>query len=968
MRPLRVRMQGFGPFREPTEVDFSDVELVALVGTTGSGKSTILDAITFALFGQIARLDARAVAPVINALSAEARVGFDFELGGKAYTALRVVRRTATGASTKEARLERGDESLAATGDEVKEAVEQLLGMNFERFTKVAFLPQGRFADFLHDRPADRQKLLRELLGLGVYTRIGQRAREIAAGARSQLDVLRPKLSEAGVTDEQIAELDRAAERLDAAHHDLRRRLAARIELVRTVQEAEAEAHDYGVLAVAVSQVAVPAAVAEIGRRIDAAAAALGVAEAARGEAAAAHDAARSARAEGPDAGQLERWRAGRDELESLHADIVDLQAASLAAERDHVEAEDAHRRLEQELDDARVAAEAAATTLAATEQALAGCRSAESIEQDRRAHARLAELTDRIAQATRPDGEAAITEAAERQATDAEERARDTRRAAAAALRDAERTGHVAVLAGPLRAGDECPVCLQVVSTVPEHEPALEIAAAEAALERAEAAMQDAQQRRARAAQAATEARSRLEHLHALCDEAAAEVAQLDSLADLEIQAQQRAERVSEVAAARDRAAQAAATERALRDSDRAASVRRALAATAGAASSAQAALDAALSRADRLEDALRDAPDRETIDAGIALVAELEAEVRRAEAAYRAAEAAAAAARSAREQVEQSEDRLRRDFGAARDRFVGVGPPQPEHRSLLEDWTAFARWAHELLAPLEARHRDASERAGRAATELVSADAETTDFVTGELAGVGLAAALGGHDDRDPVTAVRDVPGLEPMVNRLAADARAEAISARKLRDQMARMRDQVAELEDSLQVHELLGVQLRSSGFEQWLLDEVVQGLVERAGERLFELSAGQYSIEANDMVFAVRDHRNGDELRDARTLSGGETFLASLALALALADSLAELTGLDTPPVECLFLDEGFGTLDPETLDVVAGAIEELGASGRMVGVITHIRELAERMPVRFEVTKLPTTSIVTKVVS
>ena len=93
-------------------------------------------------------------------------------------------------------------------------------------------------------------------------------------------------------------------------------------------------------------------------------------------------------------------------------------------------------------------------------------------------------------------------------------------------------------------------------------------------------------------------------------------------------------------------------------------------------------------------------------------------------------------------------------------------------------------------------------------------------------------------------------------------------------------------------------------------------------------------------------------------DARTLSGGETFLASLALALALADQLGSLAAARRRPIESIFLDEGFGTLDPDTLDIVAGTIEELGAGGRMVGIITHVRELADRMPVRFEVTKGP----------
>jgi exonuclease SbcC len=107
--------------------------------------------------------------------------------------------------------------------------------------------------------------------------------------------------------------------------------------------------------------------------------------------------------------------------------------------------------------------------------------------------------------------------------------------------------------------------------------------------------------------------------------------------------------------------------------------------------------------------------------------------------------------------------------------------------------------------------------------------------------------------------------------------------------------------------------------------------------------------------------VIDHRNADERRPAKTLSGGETFQASLALALALADQLAGLAAGGAAKLESIFLDEGFGTLDPETLATVADTIEALGNEERMVGIVTHVRELAERVPVRFEVTKTARTS-------
>ena len=143
----------------------------------------------------------------------------------------------------------------------------------------------------------------------------------------------------------------------------------------------------------------------------------------------------------------------------------------------------------------------------------------------------------------------------------------------------------------------------------------------------------------------------------------------------------------------------------------------------------------------------------------------------------------------------------------------------------------------------------------------------------------------------------------------------------------------------------------------------MEAALEELCDGATDRLLALSGGRYSLVMDDREFLVRDHHHADEVRSVRTLSGGETFLASLALALALAEATAELAPAGAPTIESIFLDEGFGTLDPETLDTVAAAIEELGASGRMVAVVTHIRELADRMPVRLEVRRGATGSTV-----
>jgi exonuclease SbcC len=103
---------------------------------------------------------------------------------------------------------------------------------------------------------------------------------------------------------------------------------------------------------------------------------------------------------------------------------------------------------------------------------------------------------------------------------------------------------------------------------------------------------------------------------------------------------------------------------------------------------------------------------------------------------------------------------------------------------------------------------------------------------------------------------------------------------------------------------------------------------------------------------------------------RTLSGGETFQASLALALALSAQLTTMAAAGAAHLDSIFLDEGFGTLDDATLDVVATTLENLAGSGgtgggRMVGIVTHVRALAERVPVRYAVSRDQRTSSVTR---
>jgi exonuclease SbcC len=154
----------------------------------------------------------------------------------------------------------------------------------------------------------------------------------------------------------------------------------------------------------------------------------------------------------------------------------------------------------------------------------------------------------------------------------------------------------------------------------------------------------------------------------------------------------------------------------------------------------------------------------------------------------------------------------------------------------------------------------------------------------------------------------------------------------------------------------VAKTLALHLRSDRFERWLLAEALDALVGGASQILRELSDGQYDLDHDRGEFFVIDHADAGLRRGVRTLSGGETFQASLALALALSDQLAGLS-IAAANLESILLDEGFGSLDASTLDTVAATLENLAARGdRMVGVVTHVPALAERIPVRYDVTK------------
>jgi len=198
------------------------------------------------------------------------------------------------------------------------------------------------------------------------------------------------------------------------------------------------------------------------------------------------------------------------------------------------------------------------------------------------------------------------------------------------------------------------------------------------------------------------------------------------------------------------------------------------------------------------------------------------------------------------------------------------------------------------------------------------------------------------------------RDLTASDAALKTAREQAGRLAEQERAMRERLTRKAEievQAATAAQRLDTWQTLSGALRVNEFQQFLLAEVEAQLLTGAGILLFDISDGRYRLTLEKGEYAVQDLWNAGELRAVKTLSGGETFLASLALAIALSDYLA-----GNKVLGALFLDEGFGTLDGDTLETALAALDVLNARGKMIGIISHVEALKERIPTQIHVEK------------
>ncbi|WP_086722578.1 AAA family ATPase [Streptomyces carpinensis] len=984
MRLHRLDITAFGPFGGSQSVDFdalSAAGLFLLHGPTGAGKTSVLDAVCYALYGSVpgARQSGQGITLRSDhaATGTRTQVTLDLTVAGRRLEISRQPpwerpKRRGTGTTVDKAQtwLREYDATAAAWKDlsrshqEIGEEITQLLGMSREQFCQVVLLPQGDFARFLRADAEARGKLLGRLFDTHRFAEVEKRLAERrratetqvregdaalladahrmqqAAGDAMQLPELapgEPGLAEAVLTAAAVAR-STAREQLTVAHCRLTAAEAAQAAAERALGDVRELARLQRRFAEARQRAArleeradahrQAQARMERGRKAQTVAPALELREAADAEHRRAADAESRARALLPEtvadagaAGLAAAARRAAEELGGLEsARRAERRLAGLVAERAEVD------RQERADEDALREAE---EWLAGWEATRAGLQARVDTAQEAAGRAeRLAvrrePAQDRLRAARLRDRLTRDTDEAQRRALDSAERAVRAKDHWLD-LKEQRLNGIAAELAAHLADGEPCAVCGATEHPAPARRVTGHVD--RAAEERALAEHQDAEERRA-----AHERR-----LGALREQLAAAGAEAGDTPTTQL-AEEAEELERQLVRARQEASDLHAAREELRRAEQERERRLADRRQAEVASATR------LTRRENLD------REQATLEAELAAargtaagVAARAAQLERQVALLTDAAEAARAADESAERLKDADGRLAEAAFRA-----GFDTPQDAVAALLDDA------AHrELQHRLDAWHtEEAAVRAVLAEAETAAAAARrpadpTAAEATAAGAGLRLREAASARDaaarrcaelDRLSARAAAGVTRLAPLREEYDRVARLASLTAGTSADNERKMR------------------------LESYVLAARLEQVAAAATARLQRMSSGRYTLVhsadragrgRSGLGLHVVDAWTGRE-RDTATLSGGETFFASLALALGLADVVTDEAGgvrLDT-----LFIDEGFGSLDDQALDEVLDVLDSLRERDRSVGIVSHVADLRRRVHAQLEVVK------------
>ena len=908
MRPLNLTIAGFGPYAGVQQLDFSRLGtggLYLITGDTGAGKTTIFDAITFALFGE-ASGSSREPAMLRSKYARPedpTYVELTFSYDGKHYTLRRnpeyeraKARGTGTTKQSADAQLTLPDGRVITKLKDVDKAVRDIIGLTREQFSQVAMISQGDFRKLLQADTKERQKIFRDIFDTSRFLSLQNRLKEEASQVRDQREKARASIQQymSGILCDEDSLLSPEARKAVKGELPTAQTMA----LLEALLEEDRSTGSH-----------LDAQLSQVEEQTEALAAQLTQAQARQ-------NAKKELQRKSEEEARLSKFLEGNQTaLESARATLPEQEDLSRQITQIHL------------LLPTYDVLDAKEKQFAAAGKAMTAARTALTSAQEKAA-ALTAEIAARKQQQSALSGAAAEKEkltALRQQTAQQAEQFRQLRLAlqalgkqqklllqkqtaylaadgeAARLLQDYERKHRAflheqaGILASTLVSGSPCPVCGSVTH------PAPAVVSQEAPTE---ADVKKAQKEYEQARKAAEKASEEANMQHGIVttseDSLRKDAARL--MPDVAL------EHIRETAEARE----------------------------------------AALSEQLRqLDSDLRGA------DARILQKAALDAEIPRKETALAAAEAGLQSAReqlaahtSTAAQLQKQLEELRTDL-----RYGSKAAAQAEQTTL----------------------QNRLNQLKKALSDAEALQAQSKEALAGVQAAMEqLRLQLASGEEVD--TAVLDEIRRGLATRKAAITAKQKAVHTRLTTNELARKN--ISRRQSELEALDSRSAWIRPlsdtangtlSGKEKIALETYIQTtyfdrILHRANLRLQKMSGGQYDLKRRTTA-ASRQGQSGLELdiidhinttqRSVNTLSGGEAFLASLALALGLSDEVQMSTGIR---LDTLFVDEGFGSLDSEALNKAYHTLAGLTEGNRLVGIISHVAELKEKIDRQILVTK------------
>jgi exonuclease SbcC len=972
MRPLRLRLRGLRSYRAAQEIDFSNVSLMAIVGDTGAGKSSILEAITYALYNATT-WDQRSVKQLIADGAQTVTATLDFSVDGQTYRVTRSTSRTQYPPSIHMLECLSDPTVQKLDGESaVNAAIQRLVGLDWKAFVSAVILPQGRFQALLQSTPGDRTAILKGIFRLDELTEVRDRADAVGSWVTTRLAKFRAARARL-LPDPAGVARDAEDRRREAAQREaeLRKGQAEFRRLAEAAKAADTRAEVAEGQAARIENLLVGGAeqlrsCAPVAARLAEEKTALQVNESGSRriesclvDELASADASNEGREALGRADQILENLAREVRRQGQEADKLQLEADAIAdVEESLAIDEKGVAKLLSQADDAEAEAERTGETASEAQRRCADARrQLASYRDTMSSYGGQQRLLAQIEQ------QAGDHRAAVRHAELEQESALQTRQAARAVYDKLLRAHAAAHAATGLLPGDPCPICSQVIPKGFVAPAAPAIASARRALDRAEEAVGEAQR-------AVTKSQTDLGHSEKALESATADLATLDAkgagiaarvrelLPGADLQASdddvlkpavgEEQKRLEELEAQQKLSKQLrSAADRA--DADFVARRRASVNQRAGfARAQASLAEDRQQCETDRQSLPVRYKPEGPLTPGSILMVQE------RAKARLTELRAIEDKLSDIRHQLDALRERL-----SALDREWEQSVEKPRQR------------AQQNLALLRERIAEAAQMLGSAAPPALAAgtlEEEIRQSDRLEQAGRDLAGGL-----RDEARGCRASAesvhrqlsqvlqsagaGSERDLEEAIIAAAATAKQAQDERDLARRQERRAADLDSRITegqrffvtLQELTGL-LTDGRFIGYVVGRKQQALLALASDIFASMTGNRYGFALD---FQIVDRFTGQP-RPVKTLSGGETFLASLALAL----GLVELAGRSGGRLDALFLDEGFGSLDANALDSALGELERRASGGRLVAVISHLRAVAERIETVLSVASTP----------